>query len=130
MTERAQVTRLVGVYDADGSVRGELAYAVGHLLGRRECALCDITHAGIRRKRSFDLAAGGLGVPFDLRHRDELTSDERAAAHGALPCVLVETDGAPTVLLDREALSRCDGEPAALVDAIRRTAAERALTLP
>lgn len=121
---------MVGVYDADGTVRGELAYAVGHLLGRRECALCDITHAGIRRKRSFDLAAGGLGVPFDLRHRDELTSEERAAVAGALPCVLVETGGELTVLLDRDALARCDSEPDALVAAIRQAVAYRALSLP
>ena len=32
----ALVTKLVGVYDADGGVAGEAKYVVGHLLGRDE----------------------------------------------------------------------------------------------
>ncbi len=39
------VVRLIGVYDADGTLRGELGYWVGARLGRRHCSLCDITHA-------------------------------------------------------------------------------------
>jgi hypothetical protein len=39
-----RVVRLVGVYDADGTPRGEIAYWVGARLGRTHCALCDITH--------------------------------------------------------------------------------------
>jgi hypothetical protein len=33
---------LIGVYAADGTVTGELAYFVGARLGRAHCALCDI----------------------------------------------------------------------------------------
>lgn len=36
--------RLVGVYDADGTVLGELSYFVKARLGRAHCSLCDITH--------------------------------------------------------------------------------------
>ena len=36
--------RILAIYDADLSVIGELAYAVGKLTGTRSCALCDITH--------------------------------------------------------------------------------------
>jgi len=65
------IERLVGVYDADGTLLGELAYEVGHLKGRRSCARGDITHGGIRRRPELDQAAAALGVPFDLLHRDE-----------------------------------------------------------
>ena len=56
---------------ADGTLLGELAYVVGHLLGRRSCALCDITHGRVARRPQFDEAAVTLGVPFDLLHHDE-----------------------------------------------------------
>ena len=44
------MVELVGVYAADGGLVGEVAYVVGHLLGRTECALCDVTHETLRRK--------------------------------------------------------------------------------
>ena len=38
------ISELVGVYDADGGLPGELAYLWGKLRGTRHCGLCDITH--------------------------------------------------------------------------------------
>jgi len=79
----------LGVYDADGGVRGELAYLVGHFLGTAECALCDITHTW-RRKPEWDDMVRRLGVPFALRHRNEVTDAAESAA--------VESTGLPVVL--------------------------------
>jgi hypothetical protein len=62
----AEVTGLVGVYHADGSWHGELAYLLGRLSSRVHCALCDITHGLLRRRRAFDACAatsGGLRPP-------------------------------------------------------------------
>src|SRR6478609_4856955 len=54
------VTRLVGVYDADGGLLGEAAYAWGKARGTRHCALCDITHSPWRRKPAWDAMAAEL----------------------------------------------------------------------
>ena len=56
----AHVVEAVGVYAADGGVVGELTYVVGHLLGRTECSLCDVTHGPVRRKRAWDEMAAVL----------------------------------------------------------------------
>jgi hypothetical protein len=125
-----RIERLVGVYDADGTLLGELAYVVGHMLGRRSCALCDITHGTVRRRPEFDEAAATLGIPFDLRHRDERSPELVALTDGELPCVVAEGDGEPLVLVDRAALAACGSDPAALVDAIRSAAAAAGLVLP
>jgi len=118
------VQRYVGVYDADGGIVGELRYVVGHLLGRTECALCDITHSPVRRKRSWDAMVASLPVPFDLRHRNELTdSEEQALARNALPMVAAEgEDGSWVVLLDPDALRACDGDVAAFAARLRAAA--------
>ena len=50
----AEVTGLVGVYHANGSWHGELAYLLGRLSGRAHCALCDITHGLLRQHGAFD----------------------------------------------------------------------------
>ena len=80
------------VYDADGGIVGEARYVVGHLLGRAECALCDITHGPVRRKQDFDrlvaeLAAEGHRV--EVHHRNEQRDGQADASAGRLPCVLV-----------------------------------------
>ena len=110
------IKRLVGVYDADGTVRGELAYLLGRARGTAHCALCDITHGRLRRRADFDAASEQLAVPLQLCHRDEIDETVRLAANGRFPCVVaVGTDGA-WVVMDRDDLDACDSDPAALVE--------------
>lgn len=112
--------RLAGVYDADGTIRGEVAYVIGHLLGTRSCSLCDITHGTVRRRPLFDRLAAELGIPFELHHRDEIDADRSAVvADAGLPVVLVERGDDRRVLLDDEALRACDGDPHTLFAVIR-----------
>ena len=118
MTEGSDplVTELVGVYDADGGIAGAAKYVVGHLLGRLECALCDITHGPVRRKKSFDAFRARLGVPFSVVHRNERSSDVEVATRHALPCVVANTEAGWVVVLGRDELSAFGGE----VDALER----------
>jgi hypothetical protein len=106
--------RLIGVYNADGGVIGELKYVFGHLIGIAKCELCDITHSPIRRKASFDQLAGELkneyGLDFALKHLNERTESETKASVGKEPCVLAEyPDGSLGMFLDRQELRVVDG---------------------
>ena len=83
------VSEVVGVYDADGGLLGEAAYAWGKVRGTRHCGLCDITHATVRRKREWDRMAATLPLPVRLLHLNELDQELRAA---------VAVTGAPVVL--------------------------------
>ncbi len=124
-----RIDRLIGVYDADGTVLGELAYAVGHALGRRNCALCDITHGRLRRRPELDAAIARLGVEVQLLHRDEQPAELAALTAGGLPCVVAETTVGRVVLLDTETLVECGGDPRAFVDAVVHAARELGLLL-
>ena len=105
------LVEVVGVYAADGGVLGEVAYAVGHLLGRTECSLCDVTHGAVRRKPEWDDMTARLPLPVRLTHRNETTEAERtASAASGLPAVLgVRSDGSHTVLLGPTALGSLGG---------------------
>lgn len=118
------IVRYLGVYDADGGLAGEVRYVVGHLLGTAECALCDITHSFAWRRRAWDRMVAGLGAPFDLRHRNELTPAERDALTSVAPPVVVAEldDDAFVPLLDRETLARCAGDVAAFAEALEAAA--------
>lgn len=128
MSDPRTVTRLIGVYDADGGVAGELRYVVGHLLGRAECSLCDITHGRLRRKAEFDDLRDRLGVPFDVVHRNERTP-EVVAATGALPCVLAVTTGGRDVVLGPDDLRECAGDVERFERVLRDALGARGLTL-
>jgi len=92
------VVRLVGVYDADGGLRGELAYLAGKL-GGRHCSLCDITHSPVRRRREWDSYTASLPVPFEVVHRNERDPAVRAATTGREPCVIAQTDTGSIIML-------------------------------
>ena len=96
-----QIIRLHGVYDADGTMRGEVAYWIGARLGRRHCSLCDITHGAVREKSEWQECRIGLPVPFDMHHRDDQPDAVRAAVAGVVPVVVAETE-VGIVLLKRE----------------------------
>ena len=79
-TPTDRLVRLVGVYDADGTPWGEVAYWVGARFGRRHCSLCEITHGTFRVRREWTACRDTLPVPFDTFHRDDQPDDVRAAA--------------------------------------------------
>jgi hypothetical protein len=119
MNDGVQVVRLVGVYDADHTIRGELSYWVGARLGRAHCALCDITHGMLRRRSEWNAYTAGLDVRFETFHRDDQPDDVRAGSGDHVPVVVAElATGAIVVLLDAESLEECGGSVERLAEAI------------
>lgn len=123
-----RIIRLVGVYDAESSLRGELAYWIGARLGRRHCALCEITHGSVRERPEWKACRDGLPVPFDNHHRDDQPTAVRIATGGITPVVVAETDSAPVIVLSPADLEACAGSIDRLVEAIERAAARLDLT--
>lgn len=122
-----RIVRLVGVYDADSTVRGELAYWVGARLGRRHCSLCEITHGSVRERAEWKTCRVGLPVPFDTYHRNDQPVAIRAATDNTAPVVVAETDTDVVVLLMPDGLDACNGSIDQLVGAIEQSAARHGL---
>ena len=123
-----RIVRLIGVYDADSTLRGELAYWVGARLGRRHCSLCDITHGVIRQRSEWKTCQAQLPTPFDTFHRDDQPDIVRTAAHGQVPVVVAETDAGIVLLLTPSDLDACEGSIDRLVDAIEQAATRLGLS--
>jgi hypothetical protein len=110
----SELARLVGVYKADGGFIGEVSYFFGHLVGVRECALCDVTHSPVRKKAAFKAFEAKLksefGIDFRLAHLNERTEAEKLASAGREPCVLLEyADGSLSMLIDWQDLKAIRG---------------------
>jgi hypothetical protein len=124
------IARLIGVYDADGTVLGEISYFVKARLGQAHCALCDITHGLVRERTDWRAARDGLPVEFVTFHRDDQPEPVRAVSAGRLPAVIAELgDGGHVVLLDGDELESCAGDPASLVARLRAVVDDRGLDL-
>ncbi len=101
------VDRLIGIYDADGGLLGEVRYALGKVFANGHCSLCDLTHRGLKRRAEWDTMVERLGVPFALLHRNEMDDALRLVTRSALPCLLADRDAQLEVLLGPDDLAAC-----------------------
>jgi len=122
------IIRYTGIYNADGGVWGETRYVIGHMLGTAACSLCDITHSPIRRKPQWDAMVARLPVPFEVRHRNEITPAETAhVAATGLPVVLAHhDDGSISTMLRSAQLDAVSGSVVAFELALTRPALAKA----
>lgn len=121
------IERLTGVYDANGSLWGELSYWIGARLGRRHCALCDVTHTSVREKPAWREACATLPVPIDTVHLDERTPEVLAATAHAVPSIVAHTSGGARLLVGPDAIENAHGDPEALVVIIEDAASAAGL---
>ncbi len=115
----SELQRIIGVYNSDGSVFGELSYAALRAMGKAHCALCDVTHGTFRSRPEWAAARASLGVPFDTYHRNDQPSSVIAATGGETPIVAAEfADGTISVLLRCNDLDACAKSPERMMTAI------------
>ena len=123
----ALITELVGVYNANGSLRGELAYLVGRLRGTAHCGLCDITHGRVRERENWKRCRQELPVPFATYHLDDQPNDAAPFTRVEAPVVLARTASGLTRLLGPAELDACASSPERLLTAIRDAASAAGL---
>ena len=128
---RAPITRLVGIYRADGGLVGELRYLAGHYLRGDECSLCSVTHSTFRRRPEWDEQVAALGIPFDLRHRNELDAELAQYADRSACIVAIDIAGSTRVLLSDHEIGEAHGDVSTLFTMLRnRLRATTTASLP
>ena len=105
----SNITELIGVYDADSTLLGEVSYWVGARFGITHCSLCELTHGLFTKKSEWKQCAESLTVPFLLFHRDDAPLDVLTALTGEFPAVLQRTTEGVSVILTKDELARFDG---------------------
>ena len=118
------MTRIVGVYNADGSVLGELKFTMGKITGRSDCGLCDLTHGwNPFGKLSWRIACSASSVEIELVHRDEITSGQNEVA-GDLPAVIIQLGETWMKLMSAEDISSFKGNSSGFLAEINRLVSE------
>jgi len=124
------IRRFIGVYNAEGTLRGELAYWFGRRRGTAHCGLCDITHGNIRERPDWRSCRAELPVPFETYHLDDQPEEVRPLTDGCAPAVLADTTAGVVLLLGPVDLDACAGSPDALVERLRIAVDDHDLAWP
>src|SRR4051794_29319114 len=67
--------RIILVYDADSGLGAMMLDVVKKLVGREDCALCEITYSPIGKRAAWSACEARLGVAVQELHRDQLPAD-------------------------------------------------------
>jgi hypothetical protein len=110
------VTKLIGVYDADATLLGEVSYWLGARFGLRHCSLCDITHSLFREKSQWrecqSRLESDLHVEIETFHRNDQPDDVRACIDGKYPAVVMRgDDGVASMFMNASEIEACGASP-------------------
>lgn len=115
------MTQLIGVYDADSTLWGEVSYWVGARVGVRHCSLCDITHSLFAEKVKWKECRDDLGVEFETFHRNDQPDDVRECINGRYPAVVARSEGGEvTMFMNSDEIAECGASPQQFVAEITR----------
>ncbi len=119
-----RTTELIGVYDADATIIGEISYWIGARLGIRHCSLCDITHSLFRKRSEWQDEADRLkkdsGIEFKAFHRDDQPADVKKVIAGTYPAVVARSEiNQLHVFMNEAEISACGQSPEKFMKAIR-----------
>ncbi len=101
--------KIIGIYNAKGTIIGELQYFFGKIIGKAHCALCDITHGKLKEKKAFTECKNKLEIPFELLHLDELNDELKAFIPNA-PCIIGIEEGVAAIIIDANELEECKAD--------------------
>ena len=124
-----QEVSLVGVYDADGSLSGEVRYWIGARLGRAHCSLCEITHGLFREKSDWKDCRRELNAEFTTFHRDDAPADVLEACGHQLPVVVARRGSDLFVVLSPGELESLGGDVETFHAALVAACTQRGITL-
>lgn len=100
---------LIGIYDADASITGEIRYLLRKVFSNYTCALCDLTHGWNPLGKSAWRKRAETEPNIIWLHRDEAPEGLLNAVEEKLPCVVADHGHRVEMLLDSDALRACEG---------------------
>lgn len=120
----SKIIELIGVYDADSTLRGEISYWMGARIGRTHCSLCELTHGLFTKKNEWKECSQNLVVPFLTFHRNDAPVDVLEAAKGNFPVVLMRSPEQVEVVLNNEQLEQFNKSTSQFAEWVRNFIAD------
>ena len=100
---------LICVYDADGSLLGELNYLWKKTFRNFTCSMCDITHNFITTKKKWKNEVQNCKYDISTYHLDDQPTLIKETTLNNTPCVVKVEGGSSSILISNDELKTIDG---------------------
>ena len=97
------------IYNAKGSVSGELAYLFKKYVYGAKCSMCEITHNSFTMKRGWENKVSQSNINIETVHLDERPKDLEEFSKNKVPCVVGEYQEGYKLILTNEDLKNLGG---------------------
>ena len=97
------------IYNAEGSIFGELKYFYNKHIKDISCSMCDITHNTLSEKREWKKRCTVSPFKIECLHLDELPKDIENLVEGNTPCVVAKTSTTNEIIIDNKELIAMKG---------------------
>ena len=100
---------LICVYDADGSLLGELNYLWKKVFHSFTCSMCDITHNLITTKKKWKTAVQNCRYNISTYHLNDQPTLIKKTTQNNTPCVVKVEGSSSSILISNDELKTIDG---------------------
>ena len=97
------------IYNAKGSVSGELAYLFKKYVYGAKCSMCEITHNSFTMKRDWGNKVSQSNINIETVHLDERPKDLEEFSKNKVPCVVGEYQEGYKLILTNKDLKNLGG---------------------
>ena len=95
------------IYNASGTLAGELNYLYGKYFLGDHCELCDITHSTVSVKPEWEEWIGALLCESYVLHTNEAKAMDIDLSQFVLPVVLLDTGNGLEELISKSEMAEC-----------------------
>lgn len=112
--------KIIAIYNANGSLLGEMRYVFDKVFFNKHCALCDITHGmSYKAKTTWLEQVESFAIAIETLHLDEINDDIRQVVVDKVPCVVITEGDSINIVMSNEELQACDCDPEQFFERLR-----------
>ena len=104
------VKKIFCIYNAEGTLKGELKYIYDKMFKNINCSMCEITHNTFTFKKKWNKKCLDFIFEIECLHLDELSNNIKEIVNGKTPCVVVQTDSIYEILIKDNELLEINGD--------------------
>ncbi len=104
------VKKVYCIYNANGSLAGEISYMWKKILSGFDCSLCNISHNTFTEKQIWKKEISNSKYELEMLHLDEQPDDLQSFTKGITPCVVSKGDNGLKIILSDSQLKKINGD--------------------
>ena len=98
------------IYNAEGSIKGELKYLYEKYFKDIKCSMCDITHGVFTQKKKWTSKCLASNLNIECLHLDELPNNIKNLVINNTPCVVAQVNSTSKIIINNKELANMGGD--------------------